>query len=176
MTSSDKDMPHDQMHWLKTLILTHLRFIKAVASDRHNYANNIKMIKGVHQLTLRPNTLISFIGHLMDGWTAERTHARIKDFCKGKGVQARWPEYRIRTCDQYIHTNIHTYVQTGTLMFMHRQTHRHTCTCIDGKLKYIQINRNCIIMYRDNVRDIHARAFRGIHVRVIIWKFPMKMK
>ena len=55
MPSSDKVMPHDQMHWLKTLIFTHLRFIKAVASDQHNYANNIKMIKGVHQLTLRPN-------------------------------------------------------------------------------------------------------------------------
>ena len=43
------------MHCLKTLIFTYLRFIKAVASDQHNYANNIKMIKGVHQLTLRPN-------------------------------------------------------------------------------------------------------------------------
>ena len=63
MPSSDKVMPHDQMHWLKTLIFTHLRFIKAVASDQHNYANNIKMIKGVHQLTLRPNTLISLIDH-----------------------------------------------------------------------------------------------------------------
>ena len=63
MPSFDKVMPHDQMHWLKTLIFTHLRFIKAVASDQHNYANNIKMIKGVHQLTLRPNMLISLIDH-----------------------------------------------------------------------------------------------------------------
>ena len=57
--SSDKVMPHDQMHWLKTMIFTHSRFNKAV--DQHNYANNIKMIKGVHQLTLRPNMLISLI-------------------------------------------------------------------------------------------------------------------
>ena len=27
MPSSDKAMPHDQMHWLKILIFTHLRFI-----------------------------------------------------------------------------------------------------------------------------------------------------
>ena len=163
------------MHWLKTLIFSYLRFIKAVASDQHNYANNIKMIKGVHQLTLRPNTLISLIDHFtifngfhhgrMDG----RTHARIQDFCQWKGVQARRPAYRIRTWDQYIptyvhahthartHTHTHTHMyrqQTDTWMFMHRQTDRHTCTCIDGKLKYIQINRNGIIMYRDNVRNI----------------------
>ena len=173
MPSSDKDMPHDQMHWLKTLIFTHLRFIKAVASDRHNYAYNIKMIKGVHQLTLRPNTLISLIGHLMDGWTAERTHARIKDFCKGKGVQARWPEYRIHTCDQYIRTCIHTYMHTYACTDRHMNVNAQAdgetyMYMYSGKLKYIQININCIIMYRDNVRDIHAGAFRDIHARVII--------
>ena len=58
MPSSDKVMPHYQMDWLKTLIFTHLRLIQAVASDQHNCANNIKMIKGVHQLPLRPNKLI----------------------------------------------------------------------------------------------------------------------
>ena len=57
----DMTMPHDQTLWLKTLIITPLRFNKAVASDQHNYANNMKMIKGVHQLTLRPNMLISLI-------------------------------------------------------------------------------------------------------------------
>ena len=63
-------MPHDQVHWLKTLIFTRLRFIKAVASDQHNYANRIKMIKGVNQLTLRPNTLISLFDQLtiFTGW------------------------------------------------------------------------------------------------------------
>ena len=62
MLSTDSVMPHDHMHWLKTLIFTHLRFIKAVAGDQHNYVNNIKMIK-LHQLTLRPNTLMSLIDH-----------------------------------------------------------------------------------------------------------------
>ena len=52
---------HDQTHRLKTLIFTPLGFNKAVASDQHNYANNIKMIKGVHQLTLRSSMLISLI-------------------------------------------------------------------------------------------------------------------
>ena len=48
MPSSSKVMPHDQTHWLKTLIFTPLGFNKAVASDQHNchnYANNIMMIK-----------------------------------------------------------------------------------------------------------------------------------
>ena len=30
-------------------------------------------------------------------------------------------------------------------------------------------------MYRDNVRNRHVRACRGIHARLIILKFPMKM-
>ena len=63
MPSSDKVMPHAQMHRLLALIFTHLRFMNSVASDQHNYVNNIKMIKGVHQLTLRTNILISLIDH-----------------------------------------------------------------------------------------------------------------
>ena len=51
----------------------------------------------------------------------------------------------------------------------------HTCTCIDGKLED-RLFITCIIMYRGNVRNIHVRACRGIHARVIIFKFPMKMK
>ena len=30
-------------------------------------------------------------------------------------------------------------------------------------------------MYRDNVRNRHVRACRGIHARVIILKYPMKI-
>ena len=59
-------------------------------------------------------------------------------------------------------------------MFMHRQTDGHACTCIDGKLQD-SLFKTCIIMYRDNVRNRHLRACRGIHARVIILKFPMKM-
>ena len=111
------------MHWLKTLIFTYLRFI----SDQHNYANNIKMIKGVHQLTLRPNTLISLIDHItisMVGRMDGRTHARIQDFCQWKGVQARRSAYRIRTWDQYIPTYVHARTHPPT----HASTHTHTCT------------------------------------------------
>ena len=43
-------------------------------------------------------------------------------------------------------------------------------------LIFTQANRNCIIMYKDTVRNIHACACRGIHGHVIIFKFPMKMK
>ena len=107
------------MHWLKTLIFTYLRFIKAVASDQHNYANNIKMIKGVHQLTLGPNMLISLVDHFTifngwkDGWTDPCADP---GFLSVEGVQARRPAYRIRTWDQYIptyvHAPTHTHVQT----------------------------------------------------------------
>ena len=59
-------------------------------------------------------------------------------------------------------------------MIMHRQTDGHACKCTDGKLKD-RLFKACIIMYRDNVRNIHVRECRGIHERVIILKFPMKM-
>ena len=118
MLSSDKVMPHDQMHLLKTLVFTHLRFIKAVASDQHNYANNIKMIKGVHQLTFRPNTLISLIDHftISNGWTARRTHARIQDLCQEKGD----PGLTARIRDPHVGP-IHTYVRTYAAYIIHTQ-------------------------------------------------------
>ena len=51
-----------------------------------------------------------------DGWTAGWTHVPILDFCQRKGVQARWPEYRIRTWDQYIHTYV---ARTHTPTYIH---------------------------------------------------------
>ena len=52
----------------------------AIHSDQHNYANNIKMIKGVQQLTLSPNILISLklitLQFSIDGWTARWTNGR----------------------------------------------------------------------------------------------------
>ena len=90
MPSSDKVITQDEMHWLKTLIFTHLRFIKAVASDQHNYANNIRMIKGVHKLTLLPNMLIFLIDQFtifngwMDSWADPGLFVR--------GIQARRPD------------------------------------------------------------------------------------
>ena len=43
-------------------------------------------------------------------------------------------------------------------MNVHAQTDGHTCTCIDGKLKD-RLFKTCIIMYRDNVRNIHVLAW-----------------
>ena len=56
MPTSDKVMPHDQMHWLKTLIFTHLLFI---------YLTSLQFS--------------------MDGWTTGRTQAWIQDFLSGGG-------------------------------------------------------------------------------------------
>ena len=57
-------------------------------------------------------------------------------------------------------------------MFLHRQTDGHTC--LHGK-REDRLFITCTIMYRDNARNIHVRACRGIHALVIILKFPMKM-
>ena len=98
----------------------------------------------------------------MDSWADLCADQEFLSQAGGPGTTARIQDPHMGPIHTYVrihacmHTYIHTHVQTGTLcMFMHRQTDRHTCTCIDGKLKYIQINRNCIIMYRDNVRNIH---------------------
>ena len=91
------------------------------------------------------------------------------------GPTARIQDPHMGQIRTYIHTYIHTYACTKRhLMFVHRQTDRHTCTCIDGKLKYIQIIRNCIIMYRDNVRNMHARAYRGKHASKYEHGWPFK--
>ena len=124
LPSSDKLMPHDQMHLLKTLIFTPLRFIKVVASDQHNYANNIKMIKGVHQVTLRPNMLISLINQwtIFNGWMDGQPGGPMRgsrNFCQGVGVQARRPEYRIRTWDTHARTCTHTCIQTYRRIDIH---------------------------------------------------------
>ena len=115
------------MHWLKTLIFTYLRFIKAVASDQHNYANNIKMIKGVHRLTLRPNTLISLIDHFTifkgwkDGWTGPCADPGFLSVEGGPGPTASLQDPHMGP--------IHTYVRTRT----HARTHAHTHTCTDNR-------------------------------------------
>ena len=122
----------------------------------------------------------------MDGWTAGPTQARIQNVFV-RGVQARGPEYRICTWDQYTHTrmyrqahecsctgrrmDIHVYMNTESAHGTNTHTHTHVPT---GKLKDM-LFKTCIIIYRDNVRNIHVRACRGKHTRVIILKFPMKM-
>ena len=90
-----------------------------------------------------------------------RTHARAR-------ARARTHAHTHTHTHTYIHTYIRTYRQTHeadgwTYMYMYRrQTKR-------------QFILTCIIMYRDNVRNRHVRACRGIHARLIILKFPMKM-
>ena len=124
MPSSDKVITQDEMHWLKTLIFTHLRFIKAVASDQHNYANSIRMIKGVHKLRLLPNMLISLIDQftIFNGWMdgqPGRPRRGSRTFCQGgPGPTAR---IVIRTWCQYIRT--HTYIGLHTYICMYRQAH-----------------------------------------------------
>ena len=112
MLPSDKVMPHDQMHWLKTLIFTPLQFIKAVASDQHNYAINIKMIKGVHKLTLRPNMLISLKNHwtLFNGWLDRQPGGPMcgsRIFVVGPGLTARIQDRHMgyRQTDRHMHVH-----------------------------------------------------------------------
>ena len=118
------------MHWLKTLIFTYLRFIKAVASDQHNYANNIKMVKGVHQLTLRQNTLISLIDHFTifngwkDGWMdGPMRGSRI--FVSGRGSR---PDGQLTGSAHRTNTYLRTYTHAPTHARTHTHTHTHTRT------------------------------------------------
>ena len=87
----------------------------------------------------------------MDSWADPWADTGFLSGEGGPGLTARiqdphiGPVHRIRTyvlaCVRAC-VRAHTHTQTHTPT----QTDRHTCTCIDGKLKYIQINRNCIIM------------------------------
>ena len=92
---------------------------KAVASDQHNYDNNIKMIKAVHQLTLRPNMLISLIDQftIFGGWidSGADTGADPGFFVRGDPHMGQILTHA-RT-HAYIHTYIHTYIR------MYRQAH-----------------------------------------------------
>ena len=126
----------------------------------------------------------------MDGWTAGRTQTRHDPgfFVRGGGSRpdgqntgsAHGANTHARThppthTHTHTHTYKHTYIHTYACIDRHmRQTDGHTCTCIDGKLKD-NLFITCIIMYRDNVRNRHVRACRGIHARLIILKFPIKM-
>ena len=124
------------MHWLKTLIFTHWRFIKAVASDQHNYANDIKMIKGVHQLTI-----ISLIDQftIFNGWIDSQADPGADPglFVRGEGGPG--PTARIQ--DPHMGP-IHMYVRTHTYIGLHTYIHRptyvhkiHTYACTDVHMR-----------------------------------------
>ena len=82
------------------------------------------MIKGVHQLTLRPNTLISLVDHFTilngwkDGWTDPCADPGFLSVEGGPGPR---PAYRIRTWDQYVPTYVHARTHAHT----HARTHTH---------------------------------------------------
>ena len=114
MLSSDKVMRHDEMHWLKTLF-SHIcdSLLKAVASDQHNYAKNIKMVKGVHQLTLRPNMLISVIDQfaIFNGWMNGQSGVPGVDPDSHNTGSAHGTNTIVCMYTHTIHT--YTHVQTG---------------------------------------------------------------
>ena len=90
----------------------------------------------------------------MDGWMDSRADPGADPGFLSVGGGGGWgpgPTARIQDPHMVpIHTYvcyIHTHVQTGTCMFLHRQTDGHTCTCIDGKLED-RLFITCIIMYR----------------------------
>ena len=121
MLSFEKVMTHAQM-----VIDTDFHTF-AIHSDQHNYANNIKMMKGVHQLTLSPNILISLIDHftIFNRWMDSQADpwAELGFFVTGGGgggcIQVRRSEYRIRTWDQCTRKCTHT--------ITHTQSHTHSC-------------------------------------------------
>ena len=116
----------------------------------YNYANNIKMVKGVHQLTLRPNTLISLIDHFTifngwkDGWTDPCADPGFLSVEGGPGPTASLLDPHMGPIHTYVrtrtHARTHTHVQTtdrhmnvhaqadgSTYMYMYRrQTKIHT--------------------------------------------------
>ena len=68
------------------------------------------MIKGVHQLTLSPNILISLIDHftIFNRWMDSQADPWAELGFFVTGVQVRRPENRIRTRDQCTRTHTHT--------------------------------------------------------------------
>ena len=124
------------------------------------------MIKGVHQLTFRPNTLNSLIDHftIFNGRTAGRTHARIQDLCQEKGdpgPTARIQDPHMGPIHTYVRS-IRTYVRSIHNTYIHRQTDRYTCTCIDGKLKYIHTALSCTEIMSETYMRVHVEAYMRV--------------
>ena len=115
MLSFEKVMTHAQM-----VIDTDFHTF-AIHSDQHNYANNIKMMKGVHQLTLSPNILISLIDHftIFNRWMDSQADpwAELGFFVTGGGGGVH-PGPTVRIQDPHMgpmHTQMHTHNHTHTI-------------------------------------------------------------
>ena len=119
-----------------------------------NYANNIKMFKGVHLLTPRPNMLISLIDQftIFNGWMdgqpgGPRRRSRIFLSVGGGGGpgpngqnigSAHGTNTYVRT-----NTNIHPYIR------MYRQAHECSCTGrrMDIHVHWAQIHKTTRPIY-----------------------------
>ena len=131
----------------------------------------------MHLLTPCPNMLISLIDQfrISNGWMDGQPGGPMG----GGGCQARPPEYRIRTLDQYILSfflycnNPHTHVQTGTYvlaladgwtyMYMNRrQTRRQVIynmlLCIIMDATGTATAYTCMLMHRHSGCIIHEHA------------------
>ena len=108
--------------------------MNSVASDQHNNVNNIKIIKGVHQLTLRTNILISLIDHftMFNGWMNSQAdpYAELGFFYffwgggGGGGGGVGWvsgPTARIQDPHMGPIQYVRTYAPTDMLMNIHAQ-------------------------------------------------------
>ena len=128
--SSDKVMPHDQMHWLKTLfshICDSLRLLPVI-----NIITPIILIKGVHQLTLHPTTLISLIDHftIFNGWMHGQPSGPMcgsRIFVRGRGSRPDGQNTgSAHGTNTYVRT--YTYMHTHTHAHIRNHTHKHVQT------------------------------------------------
>ena len=123
--------------------------------------------------------LISLIDQfrIFNGWMdgqpgGPRRGSRI--FCQGgPGPTARIQDLHMGPIHTYV--CIHTYACTDRHMNVLAQADGWTNMYMYRRQTKDRLFITCIIMYRDNVRNIHVRACLGIHARVIILNFPMKM-
>ena len=60
----------------------------------------------------------------IDGWMdSQADPCTDLRFLTWGGVQPRWPEYRIRTWDQYVRTHTHTHTHTHACTDRHMNVH-----------------------------------------------------
>ena len=116
----------------------------------------------------------------MGGWTAGRTQTRHDPgfFVRGGGGSRPDGQNTGSAHGTNTHARARARTHTHTYIRMYRQTHEADgWTYMHMYRRQLKDNlfKTCIIMYRDNVRNRHVRACRGIHARLIILKFPMKM-
>ena len=117
----------------------------------------------------------------MDGQPGGPRHGMIQDFLSGGGGGSSPDGQNTGSAhgtNTHARARARTHTHTHTYIRMYRQTHEAdgwTYMYMYRRQLKDNLFKTCIIMYRDNVRNRHVRACRGIHARLIILKFPMKM-